>query len=89
MRKLVTGFDVDTMNPVDIMWMTTPSEPPIISHFVPLVGLSSAECVSGTQDTVQLDVASDDAGKADVDSNNKDDSQPPQTRQALDGHFNV
>ena len=88
MTKLVIGRGVDTMNPVDIMWTTTTlSEPPIINHFVPLVGVSFADCVSGTQDTAQMDVPNgDDAGIAD-DSNNEDDSCPPPTGQALDGHF--
>jgi len=88
MTKLVTGCGVDTMNPVDIMWTTTTtSEPPIINHSVPLIGLSFADCVSGTQDTAQPDIAGDDVGKAD-DSDNEDDSCPPPKGQAVDGHFN-
>ena len=88
MTKFVTGRGVDTTNPVDILWTTTtPSEPPVINHFVPLVGLSSAECVSGNQDPTAMDVAGAAENEPDVDDDNHDESSPPPTGQPLDGHF--
>jgi len=88
MTKLVTGRGVDTTNPVDIMWTTTTStnEPPIINHFVPLLALSFAVCDSGTQDTVELEVA--DAADVDTDAaSDNDNSCPLPKGEPLDGHF--
>ena len=89
LTKLVAGRGVDTVNPVDLLWTTASArQPPVINHFVPLVGLSSSDFVVGAQEPVETIQAEADAN-ANVDGQDEtaDEQVPSPTGLSLEGHF--